>query len=75
MRATAEKLQDRLAYPPRLMDEARAAAYVGFGTTKFGELVDEGIMPLPMDVDGTPRWDASTSMPPSITSKIATVIR
>jgi hypothetical protein len=57
MRATAEKLQDRLAYPPRLMDEARAAAYVGFGTTKFGELVDEGIMPLPMDVDGTPRWD------------------
>lgn len=57
MRAIAEKLQDRLAYPPRLMNEERAAAYVGFGTTKFGELVDEGIMPPPMDVDGSPRWD------------------
>jgi hypothetical protein len=57
MRAVAEKLQDRLAYPPRLFDEARAAAYIGFGTTKFGELVDEGIMSQPIDVDGTPRWD------------------
>jgi hypothetical protein len=39
------------------MDEIRAAAYVGFGTTKFGELVDEGIMPPPVVVDGSPRWD------------------
>jgi hypothetical protein len=57
MRAIAEKLQDRLAYPPRLMDDARAAAYVGFGPTKFHELVDEGIMPSPVNIDGTPRWD------------------
>jgi hypothetical protein len=57
MRAGVEKLQDRLAYPPRLMDEVRAAAYVGFGTTKFGELVDEGIMPSPVNIDGSPRWD------------------
>jgi hypothetical protein len=57
MPTIVEKLQDRLAYPPRLMDEIRAAAYVGFGTTKFGELVDEGIMPPPVVVDGSPRWD------------------
>jgi hypothetical protein len=57
MRAIAEKLQDRLAYPPRLFDEARAAAYVGFGTTKFRELVDKGIMSPPIDVDGSQRWD------------------
>jgi predicted DNA-binding transcriptional regulator AlpA len=54
---SVEKLQDRMAYPPRLMDEARAAAYVGFGATKFGELVDGGIMPKPVSVDGSPRWD------------------
>ena len=52
-----EKLQDTLAYPPRLMDVERAAAYVGFGRTKFLELVDRGKMPQPIDVDGNPRWD------------------
>jgi hypothetical protein len=54
---SAEKLQDQLAYPPRLFSEDRAAAYVGFGLTKFSELVDDGIMPPPIDVDGTKRWD------------------
>jgi predicted DNA-binding transcriptional regulator AlpA len=52
-----EKLQDSLAYPPRLMDLDRSAAYVGFGRTKFMELVAQGKMPQPIDVDGNPRWD------------------
>lgn len=52
-----QKLQDQLAYPPRLMAEDRAATYVGFGPTKFGELVEAGLMPKPIDVDGSPRWD------------------
>jgi predicted DNA-binding transcriptional regulator AlpA len=57
MRAVADKLQDRFCYPPRLMDASRAAAYVGFGATKFLELVDEGKMPKPMNIDGSARWD------------------
>jgi hypothetical protein len=54
---TADKLQDQLAYPPRLMAATRAAAYIGFGLTKFMEMVDQGVMPEPIDVDGSPRWD------------------
>jgi predicted DNA-binding transcriptional regulator AlpA len=49
--------KDRLGYPPRLMNAERAANYVGFGTTKFFELVDQGKMPSPLDIDGSPRWD------------------
>ena len=52
-----DKLQDHLAYPPRGMDTERAAAYVGFGRTKFLEMVGDGRMPKPLDVDGNPRWD------------------
>jgi len=34
-----------------------AASYVGFGPTKFRELVAERKMPQAIDVDGSPRWD------------------
>jgi len=40
-----DKLQDHLAYPPRGMDAERAAAYIGFGRTKFLEMVGDGRMP------------------------------
>jgi predicted DNA-binding transcriptional regulator AlpA len=54
----ADKLQDHLAYPPRGMDAERAASYVGFGRTKFLELVNDGRMPKPaVIVDAIPRWD------------------
>lgn len=53
----ARKLADGLAYPPRLMELERAAAYVGFGRTKFQELVVLGVMPKSLDVEGSPRWD------------------
>jgi predicted DNA-binding transcriptional regulator AlpA len=39
------------------MDAERAAAYIGFGRTKFLEMVEDGRMPKPIDVDGSPRWD------------------
>ncbi len=52
-----ERLQDQFAYPPRLMSIERAAAYVGFGSTKFHELIADGKMPQAIDVDGSPRWD------------------
>ena len=52
-----EKLSDGLCYPPRGMDLERAAAYVGFGRTKFQDLVETGVMPQPVDIDGSPRWD------------------
>jgi predicted DNA-binding transcriptional regulator AlpA len=51
------KLQDHLGYPPRGMDAERAAAYIGFGRTKFLEMVRDGRMPQPIDIDGNPRWD------------------
>jgi hypothetical protein len=49
-----DKLSDHLAYPPRGMAAERAAAYVGFGTTKFLEMVEEGTMPKPNRYH---RWD------------------
>jgi predicted DNA-binding transcriptional regulator AlpA len=52
-----EKLSDTLAYPPRGMDVEHAAAYLGIGRTKFQELVEAGLMPKPVDLDGSPRWD------------------
>jgi predicted DNA-binding transcriptional regulator AlpA len=53
-----DKLSDHLAYPPRVMAAERAAAYVGFGVTKFLEMVEAGEMPQPMKVSGdNPRWD------------------
>ena len=51
------KLADQLCYPLRGMDAERAAAYVGFGRTKFLEMVEDGRMPQPVDIDGSPRWD------------------
>jgi hypothetical protein len=47
----------RYRFPPRLMELERAAAYVGFGRTKFQDLETAGLMPKPVDVDGSPRWD------------------
>ncbi len=51
------RVADSFAYPPRLMELERAAAYVGFGRTKFQDLVALGLMPKPVDVDDSPRWD------------------
>jgi predicted DNA-binding transcriptional regulator AlpA len=57
-RATSRKLQDEMSYAPRGMNADRAAAYVGFSTTKFLELVQAGEMPQAVVFDeDIPRWD------------------
>jgi hypothetical protein len=53
----AGKFQDGCAYPPRMMNADRAAAYVDISKTKFLEGVEKGVWPLARDVDGLPRWD------------------
>jgi hypothetical protein len=53
----AGKFQHSCAYPPRMMNADRAAAYVDISKTKFLEGVEKGVWPLARDVDGLPRWD------------------
>jgi hypothetical protein len=53
----AGKFQDCCAYPPRMMNADRAAAYVDISKTKFLEGVASGLWPTPRDVGGLPRWD------------------
>jgi predicted DNA-binding transcriptional regulator AlpA len=52
-----EKLQDRLAYPPRALRAERAAAYLAMSRAKFLELVDQGRLPAPVHIDGMTVWD------------------
>jgi excisionase family DNA binding protein len=52
-----EKLQDHLAYPPRLLRADRAAAYLGIGTRTFMRLVAEGKLPKPKRLSGVVAWD------------------
>ena len=56
-RESSAKLQDNLAYPPRLMRAERAAAYLGFGVTFFLTLVEEGRLPKPKRIKGVVAWD------------------
>jgi hypothetical protein len=51
------KLQDDLAYPPRAMRAARAAAYLDMSRSKFLELVKAGHFSHPKTVDGIRIWD------------------
>jgi excisionase family DNA binding protein len=52
-----DKLQDHLAYPPRLLRVDRAAAYLGMGTTTFLRLVESGKLPKPKRIGGVVAWD------------------
>lgn len=47
----------RPALTPRLLKAPDAAAYLGMGPTKFQELVREGRIAQPRDVDGLVLWD------------------
>ena len=42
---------------PRGLSRVQAANYVGVGTTKFDEMVKDGRMPKPKQVDGRNIWD------------------
>lgn len=48
---------DPLAYPPRGFSREEAARYVGVGVTKFDQMVADGRMPRPKQVDGRVIWD------------------
>ena len=50
---------DRLpvSLPPRGLSRDQAAGYVGTGTSKFDEMVKDGRMPKPKQVDGRNIWD------------------
>ncbi len=43
--------------PPRGLSRAQSAAYVGIGATKFDELVRDGRMPQPKQIDERKVWD------------------
>jgi len=42
---------------PRGLSRIQAAEYIGVGTTKFDEMVDDGRMPRPKRIDGRNVWD------------------
>lgn len=42
---------------PRGLSRDEAAAYVGIGTTKFEQMVADGRMPPPKQIDGRRVWD------------------
>ena len=42
---------------PRGLSRDQSAAYVGVGVTKFNEMVEDGRMPKPKQVDGRVIWD------------------
>lgn len=46
-----------LSLPPRGLSRLEAAAYVGISATKFDELVADGRMPGPKQIDGRVVWD------------------
>jgi excisionase family DNA binding protein len=48
---------DSISYPPRGLSRQEAARYVGFGTTTFDRLVEDGRMPRPMRVGKRLIWD------------------
>ncbi len=42
---------------PRGLSRVQSAAYVGVGPTKFDEMVKDGRMPKPKQIDGRNVWD------------------
>jgi predicted DNA-binding transcriptional regulator AlpA len=43
--------------PPRGLSRLQAAEYIGVGSTKFDEMVNDGRMPKPKRIDGRAVWD------------------
>ena len=55
MTATPDPLPRSLA--PRGLSRVQGAAYVGVGTSKFDEMVKDGRMPQPKQIDARTVWD------------------
>ena len=45
------------AYAPRGLRREEAARYVGVGSTKFDNLVKDGVLPQPKTIGGCRVWD------------------
>ena len=43
--------------PPRGLNRPVSAAYIGVGTSLFGEMVDDGRMPKPKTINTRQIWD------------------
>ena len=43
--------------PPRGLSRVQSAAYIGTGTSKFDEMVEDRRMPQPKVIDGRVVWD------------------
>lgn len=62
-------MNDAISYPPRGLSRDEAARYVGVGSTLFDEMVADGRMPRPKQVNSRAVWDrvaldiAFTSLP------------
>ncbi|MBZ9777030.1 helix-turn-helix transcriptional regulator [Mesorhizobium sp. CO1-1-8] len=60
---------DAIYYPPRGLSRDEAARYIGVGSTLFDEMVADGRMPSPKQVNSRTVWDrvaldiAFTSLP------------
>lgn len=53
----AGKLQDSIAYPPRVMRADRAAAYLSMSERTFAQLVKDGLLPPGIRLRGLVVWD------------------
>lgn len=51
------KNADAFSYPPRGLSRAEAARYIGVGITLFEEMVRDGRMPNPKQVNSGRIWD------------------
>jgi len=53
-----EQRRSVLPLPTRRgLNREQAADYIGVGTTKFDEMVEDGRMPQPKEIDGRVTWD------------------
>lgn len=57
MRSRPSHLALPPSLPPRGLSRATAAAYIGIGVTKFDQLVNRGLMPKAVQIDGRKVWD------------------
>lgn len=46
-----------LSLPPRGLSREQAAQYVGVGVSKFDQMVGDGRLPKPIEVDARRIWD------------------
>ena len=52
-----KKIRVLIEMQPRGLDRRQASAYVNLSTTKFDQLVAEGRMPSPKQIDNRKVWD------------------